>query len=241
MAKLELIVADHDPRVPPPETRSSVYIYEAPVRIWHWGNAFCILILCVTGWFIASPPPTMPGEASDHFLMGYIRFVHFAAGQILTIAFFCRALWAFWGNSHARQLFALPFWRPRWWAEIWLEIRWYAFAAKEPRKYEGHNPLAQLAMFFMFTVMTSFMIVTGFALYGEGQGAGHWMHRITEWVVPLFGSSMAVHTFHHLGMWVVVVFIIIHIYAAIREDIMSRQSIISTMISGERMFKDNRP
>ena len=27
-------------------------------------------------------------------------------------------------------------------------------------------------------------------------------------------------------------------YAAIREDIMSRQSLISTMISGWRMFKD---
>jgi len=31
-----------------------------------------------------------------------------------------------------------------------------------------------------------------------------------------------------------------HVYAALREDIMSRQSLISTMISGERMFKDDR-
>ena len=29
-----------------------------------------------------------------------------------------------------------------------------------------------------------------------------------------------------------------HVYVAIREDIMSRQSLISTMISGYRMFKD---
>jgi len=28
---------------------------------------------------------------------------------------------------------------------------------------------------------------------------------------------------------------------AVREDIMSRQSIISSMISGWRMFKDDRP
>jgi Ni/Fe-hydrogenase 1 B-type cytochrome subunit len=47
-----------------------------------------------------------------------------------------------------------------------------------------------------------------------------------------------VHTWHHLGMYVLVTFIIIHIYAAVREDIMSRQSIISSMISGERHFKD---
>ena len=30
------------------------------------------------------------------------------------------------------------------------------------------------------------------------------------------------------------------IYAAIREDIMSRQSMVSTMISGHRTFKDDR-
>ena len=39
--------------------RTSVYVYEAPVRLWHWVNATAILILCLTGWFIGSPPPSM--------------------------------------------------------------------------------------------------------------------------------------------------------------------------------------
>ncbi|MGY4281848.1 Ni,Fe-hydrogenase I cytochrome b subunit [Bradyrhizobium sp. LM2.7] len=39
-------------------------------------------------------------------------------------------------------------------------------------------------------------------------------------------------------MWALVVFVMVHIYAAVREDIMSRQSIISSMISGERQFRD---
>ena len=49
---------------------------------------------------------------------------------------------------------------------------------------------------------------------------------------------MQVHNLHRLGMWIMMTFAAIHIYAAIREDIMSRQSLISTMISGWRMFKD---
>ena len=49
------------------------------------------------------------------------------------------------------------------------------------------------------------------------------------------------HTWHHVGMWVIVVFVIMHIYAAIREDIMSRQSMVSTMLSGWRLFKDDKP
>jgi Ni/Fe-hydrogenase 1 B-type cytochrome subunit len=39
-------------------------------------------------------------------------------------------------------------------------------------------------------------------------------------------------------MWLVVTFVIFHVYAAIREDIMGRQSIVSTMVSGYRLFKD---
>jgi len=36
---------------------------------------------------------------------------------------------------------------------------------------------------------------------------------------------------------VIIVFIILHVYAAIREDIMGRTSVVSTMISGHRTFK----
>jgi Ni/Fe-hydrogenase 1 B-type cytochrome subunit len=39
-------------------------------------------------------------------------------------------------------------------------------------------------------------------------------------------------------MWLTVAFITIHVYAAIREDILGRQSIISTMISGYRFFRE---
>ena len=79
---------------------------------------------------------------------------------------------------------------------------------------------------------------TGFALYGEGLGAGSWADRLFGWVIPLMGQSQDVHTWHRLGMWGMVVFVTLHVYAAIREDIMGRQSIVSTMISGYRTFKD---
>lgn len=218
---------------------TSVYVYEAPVRIWHWLNAAAILVLVVTGYFIGSPPPSVPGEASDSFLFGYIRFAHFAAGYVLAIGFVARVYWAIVGNSHASQLFLIPVWRGQWWKEVLFELRWYLFLEKQPKKYVGHNPLAQLAMFCFITLGLSFMIVTGFALYAEGQQAGGWADIMFGWLIPLFGSSMAVHTWHHLGMWWIVIFTMIHIYVAVREDIMSRQSIVSTMISGHRTFKDD--
>jgi Ni/Fe-hydrogenase 1 B-type cytochrome subunit len=222
--------------------QTSVYVYEAPVRIWHWVNAAAILVLIVTGYFIGSPLPSMQiGEATDQFVFGYIRFAHFAAGWVLTIGFLGRIYWAFFGNHHSRQLFYVPFWSATFWSEVWFEIRWYLFLAKEPKKYVGHNPLAQLAMFFFITLGVSFMIVTGMALYAEGAQEGSLTHDLFGWVHSLTWNSQRLHTLHHLGMWWIVIFMIVHIYVAIREDIMSRQSIVSTMISGTRTFKDDRP
>ena len=85
------------------------------------------------------------------------------------------------------------------------------------------------------------MIVTGFALYSEGVGRDGVLDTLFGPFLDLVGGSHMMHQIHHLGMWVIVIFIMIHIYAAIREDIMSRQSMVSTMISGTRTFKDDDP
>lgn len=217
----------------------AVYVYEAPLRLWHWINALAIVVLAVTGYFIGKPLPSMSGEASDHFVMGYIRFAHFAAAYIFAIGFLGRIYWAFVGNHHARQLFLLPIFSLAYWKEVLHELKWYFFLVKEPKKYVGHNPLAQLAMFMFFTVGAVYMILTGFALYGEGLGRGSWADLMFGWVIDAVGgNSMQVHSWHRMGMWVTLIFVMVHVYAAIREDIMSRQSLISTMISGWRMFKD---
>jgi Ni/Fe-hydrogenase 1 B-type cytochrome subunit len=223
-------------------TVKAVYVYEAPLRLWHWVNALAITVLAITGYFIASPLPSQPGEASANFLMGYIRFAHFSAGYVLLIGFIGRLYWAVVGNSHAHQLFVLPIFNRTWWSEVFFELRWYLFLEPDPKKYVGHNPLAQFSMFTGFFIPVLLMIATGFALYGEGAQAGSWSHTLfSSWVIPLFGQSQDVHTWHHLGMWGLVVFMMLHIYAAIREDIMSRQSLVSTMLSGWRMFKDDKP
>ena len=226
---------EHDPaRLKP------IYVFEAPVRIWHWVHALSIVVLAATGWLIANPLPSVGGEASDHFLMGNIRFIHFVAAYIFTIAFAIRIYWAFVGNKYARELFVLPVWKSSWWQGLWYEIKFYNFLAEDMRREIGHSPLAQTAMFLFNVILALFMILTGFALYGRSLADG-WADRLFGWVIPLIGDLEAVHNWHGVGMWLMLVFAILHIYIAIRADIISRQSSLSTMISGLRYFKDDRP
>ena len=201
----------------------SIYVYEAPVRLWHWVTAIAMTVLIVTGLLIAYPPPSVNGEASAHFMFGYIRFAHFTSGYTLAVAWLLRIYWAFVGNDYSRQLFIVPIWSKPWWREFLNDIRRYCFLKDKPLRYAGHNPLAQFAMFYMLVLTTLFMITTGFAMYSEGAGKGSWADRVFGWVIPLFGQSQDVHTWHHLGMWVIVTFFIVHLYMVIRQDITTRE------------------
>lgn len=219
--------------------REAVYVYEAPLRLWHWVNALALLTLAVTGYLIGSPPPSLSGEASQHYLMGNIRFIHFTAANIFAIGLLARIYWAFAGNRYSRELFLPPLFKKSWWAGLFHELRWYLFLEKEPQVFVGHNPLGQFFMFFMFLLGSLFMIATGYALYGEDLGSGSWADNLFGWVVPLFGGNpQTVHTWHHLGMWFLISFVIAHVYVAIREDIVSKQTMVSTMINGWRLFRD---
>lgn len=215
----------------------SEYVYEAPVRIWHWINAACIVVLAVTGYFIGSPLPTQPGEASAHFLMGYIRFAHFSAGYLFAIGILGRAYWGLVGNHHARELFSVPLFNRLYWADFIAWLRYYLFIGPTPAPMFGHNPLSRFAMCLVFLLGSLFMLLTGFALYGAGSQMGSWQERVFGWVLPLLGQSQNVHTLHHLGMWLIVTFVMLHVYAAVREEISGRLSLIGSMISGYKTFK----
>jgi Ni/Fe-hydrogenase 1 B-type cytochrome subunit len=221
-------------------TTEPVYVYEKPVRLWHAVNGLAILVLAVTGYLIASPLSSTAGEASENYLMGTIRLAHFSAGYILAVGLLGRIYWACVGNEHARALFLPPVHRLHFWQGVWREVKWYLFLLPAAAKHVGHNPLAGLALFLFYLVGSLFMIVTGFALYGEGTGAGSWAADWLGWVIPLLGGSQNVHSWHHLGMWYLVIFIIIHVYVVIREEHLSRQSMLSTIVTGWRTWKDER-
>jgi Ni/Fe-hydrogenase 1 B-type cytochrome subunit len=216
-----------------------LYVAQAPVRIWHWLNALSIVGLAITGYLIGSPPNTTQGEASAHFVFGDIRFVHFICAYVFAAGLLVRLYWAFVGNHYAREIFHVPIFSRAYWRDFVSMLKWYMLISPRPNRYYGHNPLARMMIFLLYFLLSIFMVCSGFAMYGEGDQAGSWANTLfTSWMLPLFGNSQSLHTWHHLGMWVILTFIILHIYAAVREDIMGRQSMMSTMVSGYRYFRE---
>ena len=81
-------------------------------------------------------------------------------------------------------------------------------------------------------------ILTGFAMLAEVKGHESWLYATFGWMVSIFGNTLDLHILHRLCMWIIVSFVMLHIYTAVREDIVSRQTMISTMLSGERVYRE---
>ena len=154
-----------------------VYVYEAPVRIWHWVMMIAMFILIPTGYLIGSPWSGPRGDAALSYFFGNVRVIHFCAGMIFAVAFAVRVYWAIVGNHHARAIFIPPVWSGRWWKGMFSQAKYYLFIKRESALWIGHNPLAQFAMFAMYVLGSVVIIVTGLALYAEQWGWGSsWMH-----------------------------------------------------------------
>jgi Ni/Fe-hydrogenase 1 B-type cytochrome subunit len=78
-----------------------IYVWELPVRIYHWVNAVALMVLFATGLYISHPILISGGEAWNSFLMGRVRQVHFAAAYIFTAVLLWRLVWIFIGNEYA--------------------------------------------------------------------------------------------------------------------------------------------
>jgi len=221
------------------ERISQIYVYEAPVRLWHWLNALAVIALSLTGYFIGTPLPSYTGDPGTVYVMGWIRVIHLSAGYLFAALWVLRVWWAIVGNGFARLLFVPPLWTKRWIHGLLDQIAWNLFLKNRSERYSGLNPLAHVAMLLMFVLPSVVLLVTGFGMYAEVAGPESWQYHLFAWM-RVTENTIDLHTLHRASMWVVSVFLMIHVYIAVREDIVSRQSMVSTMLSGFRLFKGSK-
>jgi Ni/Fe-hydrogenase 1 B-type cytochrome subunit len=216
---------------------SRVYIWHWPVRIFHWAMAASILVLIATGLYISRPYFALAPGGTTPFLMGWMRFIHFLAAIVLDVALILRVYALFIGNRYETWGSLVP-WGKRDWVNFRRMARKYVVSDWwSPPHYVGHNPVLQL-VYTLVHILLLFMVATGFALYGQANPGGFWWTVATSWVMPLFGGNQMVRLLHHLGMWVIVAYVIVHIYLVIRADVLYDRGSVSSMISGYKHKQD---
>jgi len=210
------------------------YVWELPVRVFHWVLVAAIFILFATGLFIAYPIAGPRGEAFDNFFMGRVREIHFVAAYFFLFALILRGYWFLVGNNYSRSGFPRV-WERVWWEELFAQIREYLGVERAPVPL-GHNALAGASYFVFVTCLGIFQVVTGFGLYGETNPGGFW-DTVCGWSVRLLGGSYRTHVWHHLASWGFIVFFVVHLYMVLMDVGRFKNGLIGSMIAGFKFYR----
>ncbi len=219
-----------------------IYVWELPVRIFHWINVLTVFVLTVTGFIIANPPALLSSaEATNLHSFGIVRFIHFAAGYIFFFNMILRLYWSLVGNQFASWRAFWPF-SKKTWNNFWHVLKIDVLLLNEEKRdlkniSIGHNSVATLSYIALF-LLALIMVFTGFALYADM--SDWWLPKLFSWVIPLFGGDFMVRTIHHISMWGFILFTIIHVYLVFYHDWLEGRGEVSSMFGGYKFVREKR-
>ncbi len=215
-----------------------VYVWELPVRLYHWLNALCVVVLCVTGFLIGHPLAiSYSTEAYQQYWFGTVRFLHFVFAFLFFFNFLFRIYWGFAGNGYARWTNFIPLKRAQMnEMEDVLKVDLLQTQLRGPISI-GHNALAGFVYFLSFFAFL-FQAITGFALYSSMSKS--LLPRLFTWVIPLMGGDFAVRQWHHIFMWFFVLFALVHVYLVFYHDYVEGRGTTSSMVGGWK-FERRKP
>lgn len=216
------------------EERVAVYVWDLPVRVLHWTIALMIVFLTVTGLYIAHPLIQVESTATK--LMADVRLAHIVCGIVFAVAVVLRIVWAFLGNRFARWDQFVPVHRERR-KHLLPSVQYYAFLRREPPPVVGHNPLAAL-MYLLLYGLFLVQVVTGLALESLADRGG-WLWTLTAWVFDL-ASILTITLVHYLITFLIVAFVINHVYSSLLVDVEERSGLISSIVTGWKSVPKDR-
>lgn len=218
-------------------TLARVYVWELPVRLTHWLLFFSFLVLSVTGYYIGHPFIRVPGAATDHFVMGAARAIHMYAAIVFVLAMLVRFYWLFAGNRYARLADFIPLSLRRL-RSFWKTLLYYSFISRSPDDYAGHNALAGASYALIFVIYLV-MTVTGLILYAVSAPIGS-PFRMFEVLTPFFGGLQMARLVHHIGMWVILIFAVVHIYFVLLSSVIEHIGTFDSIFSGYKFLPDRK-
>lgn len=198
--------------------KKMVYHWTAAVRIHHWVNFAALAVLTFTGFYLYSP--FMAGASET---MAWNRSFHLVAGYVLLFGLIIRIYLMFNSRTQADWKELLPL--PRNLVKIPDVLAYYVFLKTSHKPYNRYNPLQAFTYFLMgLTILV--MAATGFALHTG------WLHDSFAWVNTLLGGLPITRVVHFLGMWLLIILTMIHVYFVLRQNALEKDRTFMSMFDG---------
>lgn len=208
--------------------------FGAAYRWQHWIRALSIVVLIVSGFYLAYPflSPEVNAEPTG-FLYALFRSWHEIFGFVLISAVIYKSFLFLFASKHANERRSLlDFLNPLKWIK---QLGYYLLISKHPPLRGAYNPM-QFFAYIMFYLMMLGLIVTGLILYVHvyHDGLGGLLYDPMRTIEVLLGGLPVVRSLHHILMWGVIIFIVVHVYMAIYNAIFGHEGAIDAIFSGRK-------
>ncbi len=221
----------------PKLARRAEYEFSIGLRFTHWLRALAIVILTVSGFYIAYVfvSPHITGEPIN-FMNAKWRMVHQVAGFVLIgCVIFKSYLFLFDKKSKIERESWVNAIGPKLWID---QIKFYLFMGSHPHIKGTYNPL-QFVAYIGFYAMIFVLCITGLVLYAAvyHEGLGGAIEPLAKWFEVLMGGLANTRIIHHIAMWGVLIFVFAHIYMATFNAIKGRDGAMDAIFSGYKFLK----
>ncbi|ENX6537820.1 Ni/Fe-hydrogenase, b-type cytochrome subunit [Campylobacter jejuni] len=220
--------------------RKAEYEFSIGLRLTHWVRAIAIVILIGTGYYLSYvfQSPISNGEPVN-FMQAKYRLVHQAVGFVLIACIIFKVYLFFCDKVSAKE-------RRSVWdifnIKLWIEqVKFYIFLGKHLHLKGVYNPLQFVTYFFFYLVILG-IILTGLILYTHTyhEGLGGLLYHILRPLEAAMGGLADVRTYHRILMWVIMIFVPVHIYMAIFNAVKGKDGAMDAIISGYKFVKEEQ-
>jgi Ni/Fe-hydrogenase 1 B-type cytochrome subunit len=228
------------------------------MRINHWVVAVSMVAAVITGLYIGHPyyQSFIADPAVDKYVMAWNRWVHFIVAIIFDVSSIVVAYLYFFSRFEKPIMKLLP--TPKNIVEF-FEVLINLLTFNRRKKFDStHGDSFNAVFFFIFHVLLLWMLLTGLQLYVHGlesglSSIGKWwpamLHLATDWTVPasswLLGGGamptlMDVRIVHHISMWLIITWVVFHIYYQVWRTIFWQEGDIAIVFGGEKFVKADK-
>jgi Ni/Fe-hydrogenase 1 B-type cytochrome subunit len=225
------------------------------MRIIHWVNAISMVVAIVTGLYIAAPyyQSFIAEGAVDKYVMAWNRWGHFIVAIIFDVTSIIVAYLFFFSRFEKPILKLLP--TPTNIKEFFAVLVNLVTFNRSKSFDSSHSDSFNTVYFTIFHLLLAWMLFTGLQLYVHGLASGEssigqwWpamLHLVTDWTIPvsswLVGSGptpsiMDVRISHHITMWLIIAWVVFHIYYQVWRTIFWQEGDISIVFGGDKFVK----
>ncbi|MGR9071624.1 MAG: cytochrome b/b6 domain-containing protein [Gammaproteobacteria bacterium] len=229
------------------------FVWDRSVRLFHWINVACILILAAVGLMLLNGKALGLGNEGKLLL----KTVHVSIGYVFFLNLGWRILWAFVSaNPYSRWKEMVP-WGKNFGSALKLQLERLKHGQTDP--HLGHNPLGKI----MIALLLLLMLVqagTGLILAGTDLYYPPFGSKIATWVATpgndgkikpyskdyidagrydeMRSLRAPVVALHQYNFYALLTLIVLHVAAAVFQDIREKNGLISAMFNGYKFMRE---